>query len=103
MARKPVPRHRPRQRSQSPQRQRRELIPMPKRPYRDSALFHVVLGSLLLIVAWLTGGNLVRAIVVAVGYVVIAIAWSWWRFRQRLERAAEAEAAAAPSRNGRVR
>jgi len=76
---------------------------MPKRPYRDSALFHLVLGSLLLLVAWLTGGDLVRAIVVAVAYVVIAIAWSWWRFRQRLERAAEAEAAAAPSRNGRVR
>jgi hypothetical protein len=101
MARKPVSRHRPRQRP--PQRQRRELIPMPKRPYRDSALFHLVLGSLLLLVAWLTGGDLARAIVVAVAYVVIAIAWSWWRFRQRLERAAEAEAAAAPSRNGRVR
>jgi hypothetical protein len=101
MARKPVPRHRPRQRP--PQRQRRELIPMPKRPYRDSALFHLVLGSLLLLVAWVTGGDLVRAVVVAVGYVVIAIAWSWWRFRQRLERAAEADAAAAPSRNGRVR
>jgi hypothetical protein len=99
MARKPVPRHRPRQRS--PQRQRRELIPMPKRPYRDSALFHLVLGSLLLLVAWLTGGNLVRAIVVAVGYVVIAIAWSWWRFRQRLQRDAEADAR--PSQNGRVR
>ena len=101
MARKPVARHRPRQRS--PQRQRRELIPMPKRPYRDSALFHLVLGSLLLLVAWLTGGNLVRAIVVAVGYVVIAIAWSWWRFRQRLQREAEADAAAQPSQNGRVR
>ena len=101
MARKPVSRHRPRQRA--PHRERRELIPMPKRPYRDSALFHLVLGSLLLLVAWLTGGDLVRAVVVAVGYVVIAIAWSWWRFRQRLQREAEAEAAAAPSRNGRVR
>jgi membrane protein implicated in regulation of membrane protease activity len=76
---------------------------MPKRPYRDSALFHLVLGSLLLLVAWLTGGDIVRAVVVAVGYVVIAIAWSWWRFRQRLEREAGAETAAPPSRNGRVR
>ena len=101
MARKPVPRHRPRQRS--PQRRRRELIPMPKRPYRDSALFHLVLGSLILVVAWLTGGNPVRAIVVAVGYVVIAIGWSWWRFRQRLQRDADADAAAQPSQNGRVR
>jgi 4-hydroxybenzoate polyprenyltransferase len=100
MARKPVPRHRARERP--PQRQRRELIPMPRRPYRDSALFHLVLGALLLLVAWLTGGNLVRAIVIAVAYVVIAIAWSWWRFRQRLEREASTEAGASPSQNGRV-
>jgi membrane protein implicated in regulation of membrane protease activity len=74
---------------------------MPKRPYRDSALFHLVLGAVLLLVAWLTGGDLVRAVVVAVGYVVIAIAWSWWRFRERLRR--EAEAAASPAHDGRVR
>jgi hypothetical protein len=96
MARKPVPRRRTRQRP--PQRQRRELIPTPKRPYRDSALFHLVLGSLLLLVAWLTGGDFVRAVIVAVGYVVIAIGWSWWRFRQRLLR--EAESTAPASRNG---
>src|SRR5262245_31440390 len=102
MARKPVRRHRPRQRPQ--QRQHRDLIPMPKRPYRDSALFHLALGSLLLLVAWLTGGDLLRAVVVAVGYVVIAIGWSWWRFRRRLQREADAEtAAAAPSQNGRPR
>jgi hypothetical protein len=101
MARKPVPRHRARQRPRAPTRPRRELIPMPKRPYRDSALFHLVLGALLLLVAWLTGGDFVRAVVVAVGYVVIAIAWSWWRFRQRLQR--ESEAAASSSQNGHVR
>ena len=72
---------------------------MPKRPYRDSALFHLVLGVLLLLVAWLTRGDLVRAVVVAVGYVVIATAWSWWRFRQRQRREA-AELAASPSQNG---
>lgn len=99
MARKPAPRRQAR--PQQPARRRRELIPMPKRPYRDSALFHLVLGALLLVVAWLTGGDLVRAVVVAVGYVVIAIAYSWWHFRERLRR--EAETAASPAQNGRVR
>jgi 4-hydroxybenzoate polyprenyltransferase len=88
MARKPAPRRQAR-----PQQ--------PARPRRESALFHLVLGALLLLVAWLTGGDLVRAVVVAVGYVVIAIAYSWWRFRKRLRR--EAETAASPAQNGRVR
>ena len=104
MTRKPVARQRPRRPPQE-RRPRRELIPLPKRPYRDSAVFHLVLGFLLLLVAWLTGGDLVRAAVVAVAYVVIAISWSWWRFRERLRREVEdaAEAAASPGRNGRVR
>jgi hypothetical protein len=75
--------------------QRRELIPLPKRPYRDSALFHLMLGLLLLLVAWLTGGNLTRAVIWATLYVVVATSWSWWHFRQRLRREAEASAAEA--------
>jgi 4-hydroxybenzoate polyprenyltransferase len=63
-------------------------IPVPKHPYRDSAVFHLVLGALLLVVAWLTGGDLAKALVVAVLYVVLAIGWSWYRFRQRLARQA---------------
>jgi hypothetical protein len=98
MARRPVARRR-----KTPQHRRRDLIPLPKHPYRDSALFHLALGSLLLAVAWLTGGDVLRAVVVAVGYVVIAITWSWWRFRQRLLREAEAAAAEAAAANGRSR
>ena len=100
MARRPAARRR---QAQSPQPRRRDLIPLPKHPYRDSAIFHLALGSLLLLVAWLTGGDLVRAVVVAVGYVVIAITWSWWRFRERLRRDAEAAAVEAAASNGRSR
>ena len=39
--------------------------------------------------AWLTGGGLVRAVVVALVFFVLATAWSWWRFRERLQRDAE--------------
>ena len=98
MTRRPVTR-----RPQTTQPRRRNLIPLPKHPYRDSAIFHLTLGVLLLVVAWLTGGEPLRAVVVAVGYVVIAITWSWWRFRERLRREAEAAAAEAAASNGRSR
>ena len=67
---------------------RASQIPVPKHPYRDSAVFHSVLGALLLLVAWGTGGDVVKAVAVAILYVLVAIAWSWYRFRQRLGRAA---------------
>jgi hypothetical protein len=47
------------------------------------------LSLAIVLVAYLTDGDLVRAGVVAVGFFVIAIAWSWWRFRERLQREAK--------------
>jgi hypothetical protein len=64
---------------------------MPKHPFRDSAVVNGVLSVLLLVVAWLTGGSVVRALFYAVGFFLIATAWNWWRFRQRLEREAAAK------------
>ena len=61
-------------------------VPIPKRPYRDSAIFYAILSAIIVGVAAITGGDLVKAGVVAVGFFVVATAWSWWRFRQRLER-----------------
>jgi uncharacterized membrane protein YobD (UPF0266 family) len=81
----------PRRRLASPER----VIPLPKRPYRDSAIFYGVLAVLLVVVAYLTAGALLRAVLFGAGFFLIATAWSWWRFRQRLE----AEEAAA-QRNG---
>ncbi len=59
--------------------------PLPKRPYRDSLVMNLVLALVILGLAQLTGGDLGRAIAVAVGYFVLATAYSWWRFRQRLQ------------------
>jgi predicted phage tail protein len=68
-----------------------DLIPLPRRPYRDSALFYAILGALLILVVWVTGGGVVTAAIVAAGFFVVATAFSWWRFRIKLaERAREA-------------
>ena len=69
-------------------RPRREPPPLPKRPYRDSLLLNVGLAVLILLIAFLTGGELGRAILFAIGFLVLATAWNWWRIRQRLERGA---------------
>jgi len=70
-------------------------LPVPKHPYRDTALFNGALAGILLLVAWLTGGSLDRALGWAAIYFVAATAWGWWSFRRRLER--EAAAAQAPA------
>jgi hypothetical protein len=59
-------------------------LPLPKHPYRDSAALNGVLAVLLLVIAWATGGDVVRAVVVAAVFFVVATAWSWWRFRNRI-------------------
>ncbi len=58
--------------------------PVPKRPYRDSALFYAVLAGIVVLVGLLTGADVVRTVSFAVGAFVLATAWSWWRWRERL-------------------
>ena len=58
--------------------------PIPRRPFRDSAILYAVLSGLILLVSLVTGGGIARAIVVAVVFFVLATAWSWWRFSVRL-------------------
>jgi nicotinamide riboside transporter PnuC len=70
-------------------RRRRELPPLPKRPYRDSFLLNLVLTCVILLLAWATGGDLGRAVAVAIGFLFVSTAWSWWRFRRRIEQEAE--------------
>ena len=70
----------------------RHASPIPTRPYRDTAILHGVLATMLVVVAVLTGTGLGKAAIVASGYFVAATAWSWWRFSQRI-RAARAAAA----------
>jgi hypothetical protein len=67
--------------------------PIPAHPYRDTAVLHGALGLVICGLALLTGGDLVRAALVALGYVVLATSWSWWHFSRRI-RAARAQAGA---------
>ena len=60
--------------------------PLPKRPYRDSFVLNLVLAAIILVLAWATGGDLVRALGFAGAYLVVGTAWSWWRFRERIAR-----------------
>jgi membrane protein implicated in regulation of membrane protease activity len=60
---------------------------LPKRPYRDAAIFHATLAAIIVLAAWATGGSIRTAAIVAAGYFLLAVTWSWWRFRQRLRRA----------------
>jgi membrane protein implicated in regulation of membrane protease activity len=71
--------------------------PPPRHPYRDTLLVYGVLATLIVVVAWLTGGAVGKAAVIAAFFFVVASAWSVYRWRRRLRaeasdrRAQEAE------------
>jgi membrane protein implicated in regulation of membrane protease activity len=77
--------------------------PPPRRPYRDTLIFHLFLACMLVLVAWLTGGGIWKAVGFAIAFFVIATAWSWSRWRKRLteERRAEEQRVSAASRPAR--
>jgi hypothetical protein len=78
--------------------------PIPAHPYRDSALVFAGMCVFLVVAATLTGGSLVRALIAAAAFFVLATAWSWWGYRRRIrerDAALAAEAAAtSTARNG---
>jgi len=76
-------------------RDRRSAAPLPKRPYRDSALLNAALAAIVVVFAWLTGGDVLKALAVGAAFFVVATAWSWWRFRLRL---AEGDTETGPQR-----
>jgi Flp pilus assembly protein TadB len=53
------------------------------KPYRDSALLYGALGVIVVVVAVLTGGKVLWAIVAAVGAFLIATGWTWHNLRAR--------------------
>ncbi|MDQ3824032.1 MAG: hypothetical protein M3321_12415 [Actinomycetota bacterium] len=62
-----------------------------KRPYRDTALVFGGMAVVIVLAAWATGGDLVRAVAVAAVFFVVATAWRWRRWREELrERGDEA-------------
>ncbi len=81
-------------------RRRREPPPLPRHPFRDSALLHAVFALVIIVVALLTGGSVVTAFLVACGYFVLATGWSWMRFSQRLKATAETDSSEAVEGDG---
>ncbi len=53
---------------------------LPKRPFRDSAIFYGVLAIVGFGFLLLTGQEPVRAAVGAGAAFLLATSWSWWRF-----------------------
>jgi len=45
-----------------------------------------VLATVIVGLAYVTGGGVARAAVVAVAFFVLATGWSWWMWRKRHER-----------------
>ena len=84
----------------------RKELPMPKRPFRDSAIFYGVLTVLFVIIAGVTGAAILPriedeahdgifgirtrvvfgALPIALACFVVATAHAWWSFRRRIER-----------------
>jgi hypothetical protein len=64
--------------------------PVPKHPYRDSMLVYGFFAALVVLLAWITGGSVAKAALIAVVVWVAATIWSIARWRQRLQREAAA-------------
>ena len=76
-------------------------VPVPKRPFRDSAIFYGVLSVLFVLVVWATGGAIlprwddeqreVGGLLIAILFFIVATAYSWWRFQQRIDEEEQSE------------
>ena len=64
-----------------------------KSPVRDTLLVYGALSLIILLVAWLTGGSLGRALVIVPIFYVIASAWTIQRLRSRARREAASKEA----------
>ena len=75
--------------------------PLPKRPFRDSAIFYGVLSVLFVLIVWATGGALlprwddeqreIGGLLIAILFFLIATAYSWWRFQKRIQEGEQSE------------
>jgi membrane protein implicated in regulation of membrane protease activity len=63
--------------------------PIPKHPYRDSAVLYAVLAGVVVGVTALTKGDVGRSAIIACALFVVATAYSWWRWRERIRQRAE--------------
>jgi uncharacterized membrane protein YdbT with pleckstrin-like domain len=58
--------------------------PVPKHPYRDTAILYGVLALLVVVIAYATGGGVVKAVITAIFVYIVATLWSWRSWRNRL-------------------
>jgi hypothetical protein len=75
--------------------------PPPKHPIRDTLLVYAALAGVVVLFAWITGGSLARALVVAVVFFLLASLWNIWRFRNQLRAGAARRRAGADGARGR--
>jgi membrane protein implicated in regulation of membrane protease activity len=61
---------------------------IPKHPYRDTVLVYGGMAAVVVLVAWATGGGLLKALLIAGLFFVAATLWTWrsWRNRLRADR-----------------
>jgi len=58
--------------------------PVPRHPYRDTLIVYAAFAVGVVGLAWLTGGDVGKAAIVAGAFYVVACAWSLVRWRRRL-------------------
>ena len=58
--------------------------PPPKHPYRDTLLVYAAFAVLIVLLAWITNGSVLHAVVIAVVFYVAATGWSIFRWRARI-------------------
>jgi Na+/melibiose symporter-like transporter len=75
-------------------------LPPRGQTYRATAILYAILSLLIVLVAALSGGGLVKATIIAVVFFVVATGWSWFRLRQRDRRPLPRDQAP-PDANGR--
>jgi membrane protein implicated in regulation of membrane protease activity len=63
--------------------------PPPKHPYRDSLLVYGGFALVIIVIAWVTGGGVGKAAIVAVVFFAVASAWNMYRWRTKLRDEAE--------------
>jgi hypothetical protein len=59
-------------------------LPIPKHPIRDAAILYGVFAVIIVVIAWLSGTSVPRAIILAARVFVVAMGWSTLSWRRRL-------------------
>ena len=60
--------------------------PLPRHPFRSSAIVYGALAGFVIAFGTLTGNGLIKTIAIAVAFFVLATGYTWWRFHQRMQR-----------------